>query len=596
MSSTENHPFTVEQLSAPSTSADFEENGACLHSLWESEFKVGDGVESSGVPAELDITVFQSTKDISTSALLQQNKNQFNEDRRKDSFSSFDTLSVGDCADSIMDCFFDVSESRPGSTQTAFTDLEVYGESHRPVVEASPSNEMTTPKTTVHANGDTSKIASPGNTPLSKYVDFSLMPQEEIEKEDRPIYGHTYDSILLGDSSKLKTVSVNTRRGRNIKTFPMKLHCALSSTDPILNVRKGIWWFDHGRSFVIKDQDWLTNIVLPHFSKKVKYTSFSRQLQLWGFKRLKDQSYYHPCFLRGMPKLATRIALISRNITTGTADLDFVELARFRPLPHVHQDTVIPVRELVDPIQNRYVYHRNYTHNRSTDDHFRVKLHQGSDKRRPSGGYFSNHNQLFFGELGRRPREVENFSNDHRLQKEIYPSFIDTKDRNHMLMRGEMFDAPPYAQLGGDQPFESMTSDQLPNHESYRQFSRYVANSRLNVKVEDKSFMEGNTTRRSFRGPIENDGRQHSRMGRRHSMFSGGLDRAEKVNDWAMRHMQHEYEHYQLFNGNPSQQYEGNWHYDSNDPFMPFEVNESKIVDHRVGFQEDMGMKRRKSC
>jgi len=141
-----------------------------------------------------------------------------------------------------------------------------------------------------------------------------------------------------------------------------------------------------------------------------------------------------------------------------------------------------------------------------------------------------------------------------------------------------------------------MKSDQLPHHEGHRLFSQYAASSRVNVKVEDKSFMEGNTNRLSFRGPIENDGRQHSRMGRRHSMFSGGLDRAEKVNDWAMRHMQHEYENYQLLNGNPSQQYEGNRQYDSNDPFVPFEVNESRIVDHRVRFQEDMGMKRRKSC
>ena len=67
----------------------------------------------------------------------------------------------------------------------------------------------------------------------------------------------------------------------------------------------------HGRALIIKRPKTLAAQVLTRFFKQTKLTSFTRQLNLWGFKRITrgpdSGAYYHKLFLRGRPDLALRM-------------------------------------------------------------------------------------------------------------------------------------------------------------------------------------------------------------------------------------------------------------------------------------------------
>ena len=65
---------------------------------------------------------------------------------------------------------------------------------------------------------------------------------------------------------------------------------------------------------------------MPKFFKQTKLTSFQRQLNLYGFKRISkgpdNGGYYHPMFLRGQPHLVDQI---KRQVQTKSASRNKLE-------------------------------------------------------------------------------------------------------------------------------------------------------------------------------------------------------------------------------------------------------------------------------
>ena len=61
-----------------------------------------------------------------------------------------------------------------------------------------------------------------------------------------------------------------------------------------------IEWSPDGKSFIILIKDRFTNEVLPRYFGKAKFTSFSRRLKRWGFKRGDGGAYYHEQFHRNL--------------------------------------------------------------------------------------------------------------------------------------------------------------------------------------------------------------------------------------------------------------------------------------------------------
>eukprot|EP00522_Entomoneis_paludosa_P007807 CAMPEP_0172441240 /NCGR_PEP_ID=MMETSP1065-20121228/1809_1 /TAXON_ID=265537 /ORGANISM="Amphiprora paludosa, Strain CCMP125" /LENGTH=271 /DNA_ID=CAMNT_0013190501 /DNA_START=54 /DNA_END=869 /DNA_ORIENTATION=+ len=101
---------------------------------------------------------------------------------------------------------------------------------------------------------------------------------------------------------------VTPQTARDI-TFPLKLHDMLDlvESDGFSDL---ISWQPHGRCFVIHKPE-LMDHILPKYFKISKWSSFQRQLNLYGFKRitagLDKGGYYHEKFLRSRAFLAIQI-------------------------------------------------------------------------------------------------------------------------------------------------------------------------------------------------------------------------------------------------------------------------------------------------
>ena len=93
--------------------------------------------------------------------------------------------------------------------------------------------------------------------------------------------------------------------------FLFKLWKALEATE----FSQYISWSNNGNSFIIHDQNQFSRIVLPNFFKHSHFTSFVRQLNMYGFRKLTNMAYtsttsgqeplefHHPQFIKGHPSL-----------------------------------------------------------------------------------------------------------------------------------------------------------------------------------------------------------------------------------------------------------------------------------------------------
>jgi len=156
------------------------------------------------------------------------------------------------------------------------------------------------------------------------YMDFSILeddmlPPLDLEAKDQE-FGEDKDNICekktTGEVSNTLTEAqqkrhrvlvqvYGTKCPRNmLKTFPMTLMEILSQDD----LQEYISWLPHGRAFCIHRPHAFVNDVLNAYFKVSKFRSFTRQLNLWEFKRITQgrdvRAYYHELFLRGRPKLA----------------------------------------------------------------------------------------------------------------------------------------------------------------------------------------------------------------------------------------------------------------------------------------------------
>mmetsp|Transcript_21612 Transcript_21612/g.45464 ORF Transcript_21612/g.45464 Transcript_21612/m.45464 type:complete len:280 (-) Transcript_21612:156-995(-) len=83
--------------------------------------------------------------------------------------------------------------------------------------------------------------------------------------------------------------------------FPTKLHLILSQAEES-GFDDIISWQPHGRCFLVHDHEKFVDTIMPSYFNQTRYTSFQRQLNLYGFRRLtagRDRNaYYHEYFLK----------------------------------------------------------------------------------------------------------------------------------------------------------------------------------------------------------------------------------------------------------------------------------------------------------
>jgi len=182
-----------------------------------------------------------------------------------------------------------------------------------------------------------------------KYTDYSVIDEKSLAYLEQ---GDNYLSTLSGEVKKDHVrrmrkvkkmfgdvVPSKKNSGGVVKPFPAKLMEVLDRPD----MDTIITWMPHGRAFIVLQPQQLRDNVLPRFFKQTKFMSFTRQLNLWGFKRITkgDDSgaYYHELFLRTRPRLAM---LMRRQKIKGTGikltpnpetEPNFYKISEKRPLP-----------------------------------------------------------------------------------------------------------------------------------------------------------------------------------------------------------------------------------------------------------------------
>mmetsp|Transcript_14535 Transcript_14535/g.27627 ORF Transcript_14535/g.27627 Transcript_14535/m.27627 type:complete len:296 (+) Transcript_14535:164-1051(+) len=107
------------------------------------------------------------------------------------------------------------------------------------------------------------------------------------------------------------SVVSHTKNGANSEqNFPVKLHYMLSDmeADGLANI---VSWQPHGRCFIVHETEEFVSKILPLWFRQTKISSFQRQLNLYGFKRITagpdKGAHYHELFLRNKRHLAHRI-------------------------------------------------------------------------------------------------------------------------------------------------------------------------------------------------------------------------------------------------------------------------------------------------
>lgn len=169
------------------------------------------------------------------------------------------------------------------------------------------------------SKGEQSQEKKTKTSLTQQYVDHSYTDYAIVEEDDLRLLDE--NSSLLpnpassGEASareKLKGMSctygpMKKNAGGVVQPFPGKLLEVLDRSD-LVDI---IDWMPHGRAFIVKKPKLFTTNVLPRFFKQTKFLSFTRQLNLWGFKRITRGidagAYYHELFLRGRPYLAMRM-------------------------------------------------------------------------------------------------------------------------------------------------------------------------------------------------------------------------------------------------------------------------------------------------
>lgn len=163
-----------------------------------------------------------------------------------------------------------------------------------PHSNGSPTNATTTKAAAVTPRSTTTATSST-NSGTAKPPKTKSKPQPHIY----------HDYATVPDSSNY----VRKKTGGVTTPFPEKLMEMLDA-ESIANPSI-VSWLPHGRAFIVRKPKVFTSEIMHNYFRQSKLTSFQRQLNLYGFRRITQGvdagAYYHELFLRGRPNLCMRM-------------------------------------------------------------------------------------------------------------------------------------------------------------------------------------------------------------------------------------------------------------------------------------------------
>lgn len=166
-------------------------------------------------------------------------------------------------------------------------------------------------------------------------------PEDDLEDELMPAPFYYYkDFSNVNDPDSLTPL---TPPGR-VPNFPAKMHAILSRSD----LTEIVCWLPHGRAWkVLKPREFEVRVI-PTYFEHAKFSSFIRQANGWGFRRIthgKDRnSYYHPLFLRALPHLCKemkRPGVAKKLAADPEHEPDLYAISELHPVPTHFEDESI---------------------------------------------------------------------------------------------------------------------------------------------------------------------------------------------------------------------------------------------------------------
>ena len=155
------------------------------------------------------------------------------------------------------------------------------------------------------------KYISNNNIKLDQLVTLMDQAEQKIAKVNYHDYASLSDAFLNDQKRTFEKNQTDLMLlSKRSVCFPVKI---MILTEECYRQGKTdiVAWNSNGRAFKVWDHDRFENEILPLYLESSKYSSFLRQLNLYGFRRFSagadKGSYYHPKFLRGLPWIATTI-------------------------------------------------------------------------------------------------------------------------------------------------------------------------------------------------------------------------------------------------------------------------------------------------
>lgn len=175
---------------------------------------------------------------------------------------------------------------------------------------------------------------------------FSDVAKDEVDTCTSEIVPFTYRNFSQIVSKTPFSVLLNNHN--KSLSFPLKLHVVISQEES----KDIIEWLPHGRSWHIIHMTFFKERILPLFFGNLKYRSFIRQVNGYGFQRLsqgRDRNcYFHELFLRGMPHLTRNMARPSVSekvkIHPQCEGPKFHQMSKDYPIPEIPDELVAEYR------------------------------------------------------------------------------------------------------------------------------------------------------------------------------------------------------------------------------------------------------------
>ena len=208
----------------------------------------------------------------------------------------------------------------------ALAELESKSASSKPVAIAGQQTKPSPPRA---AEPVVQKKPANGNAPAQT---------ESVTSTDKPVCAPFYYYKDYSTESDPDPVVPVTAPGR-IPNFPAKMYAILSRPD----LQDIVSWLPHGRSWRVHKPREFEVKVIPSYFEYSKYSSFIRQANGWGFRRIISKgpdrnSYYHEMFLRSVPhllKMMKRPTPSSKPLADANTEPDLHKISEIYPLPEL---------------------------------------------------------------------------------------------------------------------------------------------------------------------------------------------------------------------------------------------------------------------